>query len=156
MIVVRRGVAADAPEVVRLRAVMLAAMGLDVGPDNAPWRAECAAAYERLLAADTFATFVVDDGDRGLAACATGWIDQRLPGPWSDGRTGHLANVCTDPVHRRRGLARATVRAVMQWFADSGVRRVDLHATQDARGLYEAEGFAAPDWPAMTWQPPGR
>ncbi|MDP9417419.1 MAG: GNAT family N-acetyltransferase, partial [Actinomycetota bacterium] len=114
MIVVRRGTVDDAAEVVRLRALMLAAMGLDVGPATAPWRHDCAEAYRQQLADDGFGAFVIDGAAGKLAASALGWVDRRLPGPGSDGRVGHLANVCTDPAYRRRGLARAAVRAALE------------------------------------------
>lgn len=95
--------------------------------------------------------FVVDadaggdgaDGAGGLAACAVGTIEQRLPAPaHPSGRFGFVFNVCTDPGHRGRGYARATTEALLDWFAERGVTRVDLHATPEAERIYRDFGFA--------------
>jgi ribosomal protein S18 acetylase RimI-like enzyme len=78
-----------------------------------------------------------------LAACAVGTIEQRLPSPGSpQGLFGFVFNVCTDPAYRGRGYARATTRALLDWFAEHGVSRVDLHATPEAEALYRSFGFA--------------
>nr|WP_037909228.1 GNAT family N-acetyltransferase [Actinacidiphila yeochonensis] len=133
----------DAAEVVRLRRLMFEAMS---GRDAAgPWEAEA----ERVLAArlaapgsEAMGVFVVDAEGGGLAACAVGTVEERLPSPGApSGRFGFVFNVCTDPAHRRRGYARAAVEALLAWFTAEGVHRVDLHATVDAAGLYRSLGF---------------
>lgn len=58
------------------------------------------------------------------------------------GRFAFVFNVCTDPRYRGRGLARTTTEALLAWFAERGVTRVDLHATDDAEPLYRSLGFA--------------
>jgi GNAT superfamily N-acetyltransferase len=141
---------ADAAELTRLRGHMLAAMGIDV--DARPvWREECRRRFAELVTEPSFKAYVVDAPGGGLAACGGGWIDRRLPSPSSAGLVGHIANMCTDPAHRRQGHARAVLAALMRWFADEGVGRVELHATDEGRGLYEQVGFTAPDWPALRW-----
>ncbi len=78
-----------------------------------------------------------------MAACAVGRLEQRLPAPGHPtGRFGFVFNVCTDTRYRGRGYARATTEALLEWFAAQGVTRVDLHATEEAEGLYRALGFA--------------
>ncbi|MFF7212626.1 GNAT family N-acetyltransferase [Streptomyces sp. NPDC008238] len=78
-----------------------------------------------------------------LAACAVGRIEERLPAPAHPaGRFGFVFNVCTDPRYRGRGYARATTEALLGWFAEQGVTRVDLHATAEAEPLYRSLGFA--------------
>ncbi len=47
----------------------------------------------------------------------------------------------TDARYRGRGFARATTEALLDWFAERGVTRVDLHATPDAEHLYRDLGF---------------
>ena len=86
--------------------------------------------------------FVVDAEGGALAACAVGTVEERLPSPSSPaGRFGFVFNVCTDPAHRGRGHARAVTRALLDWFAEHGVTRVDLHATPEAEHLYRDLGF---------------
>ncbi|MQY10611.1 hypothetical protein SRB5_07220 [Streptomyces sp. RB5] len=142
MIGIRPAGAADAAELVRLRRLMFAAMS---GRDRpGPWEDGArAVAAEQLAAPDpALAAFVVDGDGPHLAACAVGRIEQRLPAPGHPtGRFGFVFSVCTDPRYRRRGYARATTAALLDWFAGQGVTRVDLHATKEAEGLYRALGF---------------
>lgn len=145
--VVRPARPEDAAELVRLRRLMFMAMS---GRDEpGAWEA---AAEERVReqlaggAARALGAFVVD-GDAGggphLAACAVGRVEERLPAPaHPEGRFGFVFNVCTDPRYRGLGHARATTGALLAWFAERGVTRVDLHATPEAEPLYRSLGFA--------------
>ncbi|GHJ49458.1 hypothetical protein Cs7R123_68000 [Catellatospora sp. TT07R-123] len=136
--------AADAAELVRLRTVMLGAMAGEPVPDG-PWQEQVAAHARRLLADPDgdFAAYVADRPDGpGLAACAVGAIDVRLGGPWDpSGRSGYVFNVVTDEAYRRRGLSRACLAALLEWFAAHGVASVDLRATDDGAPLYRELGF---------------
>ncbi|WUD76790.1 GNAT family N-acetyltransferase [Streptomyces sp. NBC_00510] len=139
----------DAAELVRLRRLMFLAMS---GRDEpGPWEA---AAEERAReqlgggGARWLGAFVVDgdpavaDGPH-LAACAVGRVEERLPAPGHPaGRFGFVFNVCTDTRYRGLGYARATTQALLAWFAEQGVTRVDLHATPEAEPLYRSLGFA--------------
>jgi ribosomal protein S18 acetylase RimI-like enzyme len=137
----RRAVPDDAGELVRLRAVMFEAMGVDV--QATAWRDACERDLgTRLAAGGDVAGFVVEKPTGGLASCALGIIRMSLPGPsWPDGRVGYLLNVATDPANRRRGHARAVVEALVQWFDEEGISRVDLFATPEGDGLYRELGF---------------
>lgn len=42
---------------------------------------------------------------------------------------------------RRRGVAEALMRAVLEALAGRGIRRVVLHASDEGRRLYERLGF---------------
>ncbi|MET7641491.1 GNAT family N-acetyltransferase [Streptomyces sp. NPDC005438] len=135
----------DAAELVRLRRLMFAAM---TGRDEpGPWEADAERlARERLASGDQgFGAFVVDGTDPGprrLAACAVGTVEERLPAPGHpSGRFGFVFNVCTDPGYRGLGLARSTTVALLEWFRERGVSRVDLHATPEAEALYRKLGF---------------
>ncbi|MEU6347439.1 GNAT family N-acetyltransferase [Streptomyces sp. NPDC046977] len=137
----------DAAELVRLRRLMFQAM---TGRDEAgAWEAAAERQAREQLAGGAgreLGAFVVD-GDPGagphLAACAVGRLEQRLAAPsHPDGRFGFVFNVCTDPRYRGLGHARATTGALLAWFAERGVTRVDLHATPEAEALYRSLGFA--------------
>ncbi len=158
---VRRATVADVAELVRLRALMLAAMGQDVGADDAPWRASAAAWFgERLAdpASRDFAVFVVDDPELGVVCCAAGSCDSRAPGPSTlTGRRGHVFNMSTEPRRRRRGYARACLVELLAWFdTEAGVRVIDLNATGDGIDLYMSLGFAPPRWPSLRRRLTGR
>ncbi|SFF44591.1 Ribosomal protein S18 acetylase RimI [Actinacidiphila alni] len=151
-VVVRRATVADAEALVRLRALMLEAMGTRVGGQDAPWRARARTWFaERLAATDEFAAFVVDDPELGVVSNAVGTCDRHAPGPNNlSGLHGHVSNVCTDPRRLRRGYARACLEAVLDWFAEETQARViNLNATPDGADLYTDLGFAAPRHPAL-------
>jgi ribosomal protein S18 acetylase RimI-like enzyme len=148
----RRATAADAPALVRLRAVMIAEMGGDPGGPDAPWRAAAQTWFaQRAQDGAAFAAFVVDDPALGLVSVAVGVCDRHAPGPTEPaGVRGRIFNVVTDPRRRRRGHARACMRALREWFEhETGARVVDLVATDDAVGLYRSLGFATPPDPLL-------
>jgi GNAT superfamily N-acetyltransferase len=162
---VRHATADDVAEVTRLRGLMLDHIGADVTVDDDPetgWRRRCEQRLRELLVRDDFAAFVVDAGGDvvasgagpALAACGVGLVERRLPGPFGDGRIGYLGNMSTDPRYRRRGYARAIVTALMGWFEDRGVTRVDLHASDMGTDLYAEFGFRRPDHPELRWRAP--
>ncbi|MFD8085703.1 GNAT family N-acetyltransferase [Kitasatospora sp. NPDC059722] len=149
MIDVRPAVPADAPELVRLRNLMFEAMpGMAAQAGPGPWQATAERVLrERLAVPDgalTMPSFVVDDPARPgrLAACAVGTLEERLPAPGNpEGRFGFVFNICTDPGHRLRGYARACTEALLQWFDDHRVGRIDLHASSGGEALYRSLGF---------------
>ncbi|MEY9878350.1 ribosomal protein S18 acetylase RimI-like enzyme [Streptacidiphilus sp. MAP12-33] len=151
MITVRAAVPADAPELVRLREVMLASMqsGTIATGSSTDWKAPTEAILRASLAGDdatrpVFGVFVVDDEERPgrLAACAVGTLEQRLPAPGHpDGLFGFVFNICTDPDRRRRGYAKACTQALLAWFDGKGATRLDLHASPFGQDLYRGLGF---------------
>ncbi|WP_189082990.1 GNAT family N-acetyltransferase [Mangrovihabitans endophyticus] len=150
MISVRRAGSADADQLMSLRAVMLADLGRTTSGDR-DWRRAGIALARELLGRGDVAAYVVDrpDGD-GLAACVTGQIDQRLPGPRDPaGLRGYVYNVATLPAYRRRGYSRACMSALLAWFAARDVGVVDLRASAAGEPLYASLGFRRTADPAM-------
>ncbi|ETK34293.1 GNAT family N-acetyltransferase [Microbispora sp. ATCC PTA-5024] len=148
----RRAVVADAPALVRLRAVMLADMGVAIGGEDAPWRRAAEEWFATRLAGGVdLAAFVVDDPALGVVSSAVGTCDRHAPSPANpSGLHGHVFNVCTDPRRRRLGHARLCMEALLGWFRDeTEVRVVNLNATRHGTGLYRALGFDAPRHPAL-------
>ena len=149
---VRRAEAADAADLVRLRAQMLADMGRSGGGDDDPWRASAQEWFaDRLGRRGEFAAFVVDDPDDGVVACSAGICDFHAPGPGNlTGVRGHVFNMSTFPAHRRRGYARACLDALLGWFRDETEARViNLNATPDGIALYRSVGFTEPRFAAL-------
>ena len=148
-IAVRPATTGDTAEVIRLAALMYEAMGLDA--TGLAWRQAAVTALASRLGDDT-CVFVADDPDRAgrLAATGAGVISTRLPGPANPAaRVGYIQWVSTDPLWRRRGLARAVTSALLAWFAERGVRFVELHATPQAAGLYRSLGFGPGSNPGL-------
>ncbi|MET7420797.1 GNAT family N-acetyltransferase [Dactylosporangium sp. NPDC005555] len=149
----RRATATDAEELVRLRIVMFEAVD-GVAPEPGEWSAAAVRSLrERLPGPDArTAAFVVDrPGEAGrLAACAVGVIDVRLGSPANPaGLFGYVFNVSTDDAYRRRGYSRACMTALLGWFRDSGVVRVQLHASDEGYELYRRLGFSDVQSPSM-------
>lgn len=152
MIEVRRAGPGDAAELMRLRGVMLA--GMQGGPEvTGDWQRTGAEMLRVQLAGEqpSLAAFVADKGDGpGLASCVLGQVDQRLPGPNNPtGLRGYVHNVATDPAYRRRGLSRACMIALLEWFAGSGAEVIDLRASPEGEPLYASLGFVRTATPAM-------
>ncbi|WP_193514680.1 GNAT family N-acetyltransferase [Streptomyces griseoloalbus] len=141
---VRRATPEDAQEVLRLRQVMIDSMA---GADpSVAWHAESLPLLRAKLAEPrgSFAAFVVDHPQRpgALAALVAGTIDYRI-GKAGDphGTVGYVFSVATDPDARRRGYARASMEALVEWFRERGARRVHLTASAQAEPLYVSMGF---------------
>ncbi|MFD0555750.1 ribosomal protein S18 acetylase RimI-like enzyme [Stackebrandtia endophytica] len=150
MTAVRRADERDHEEIVRLRSLMYDSMNQSDAPAS-DWR-EAASRLLRveLASPEPHLVVYVIDGTDGLAACATGFREQRLPSPTNpSGLMGHISNVYTDHGYRRRGHARACTVALLEWFADQGVTRVNLRASAEAEPLYRSLGFERTGDPAM-------
>lgn len=151
---VRTATPEDIPELVRLREILADRMAQDGSyPIDEHWQEAYADSLkERLGSADT-AVYVVDAPTGGLAACGIGLIFGRFPGPTlPDGRCGYIQGMTTDPAHRRQGHGRAIMSALLDWYRDGEVRRVDLHATSEAEPLYRELGFVDDGYPSLTWR----
>ncbi|WP_405781088.1 GNAT family N-acetyltransferase [Streptomyces sp. NBC_00859] len=147
----RRATPDDAVELVRLRKVMQDSMAGRPHSDTG-WQPAAVETLRRKLkdpGADLTA-FVVDRPDGGLAACVVGTVEYRLGGPGNPhGTSGYVFSVATDPDMRRRGYSRACMEALLGWFRERGVTRVDLRASAGAEPLYASLGFARTPDPAM-------
>ncbi|WP_395571570.1 GNAT family N-acetyltransferase [Streptomyces sp. BK79] len=152
MSLVRRAVAEDAEEVLRLRQVMIDS----VRPASpTAWQAAALPALRTRLADPDgeFAAFVVDHPDRpgALAALVVGTLEYRIGGPGKppDGLIGYVFSVATDPDARRRGYARACMDELLVWFRERGASHVMLTASPDAEPLYASMGFTRDTTPSM-------
>jgi GNAT superfamily N-acetyltransferase len=143
---------ADAQALTRLRGLMHEAMGDELSDE---WRARCEEAFRRRLATEQFVAFLVEDAAEPVA-CGVGWLEEHLPSPYQlDARRGHVSSMSTHPEHRSKGYGRQVLRALMEWFAERDVPRVDLRATEAGLPLYVSEGFALLGGATMAWTRPG-
>lgn len=156
----RRAVPGDEEEIQRLRHKMaFDVFGAEPPPLDEP---NHVAAVKKLRAwleaGDEAGTvcFVIDalDGN-GLAASAIGAIDDRLPSARNAaGRSGYIYGVCTEERFRRRGYSRLVLQALLDWYGDQGIPRIELHASEFGEALYRELGFDDPKGSALTrWAP---
>jgi GNAT superfamily N-acetyltransferase len=151
----RAAAPADAEELVRLRAIMLDSLNPGHGDDS--WQSASVAILRGALAEldGNMTAFVVDTPNNPgvLAACAVGTIEHRLGSPGNDsGLSGHVFSVATDPAMRRRGCSRACMEALLGWYRERGVPKIDLHASDQGAPLYASLGFVPTRAPAMRLQ----
>jgi GNAT superfamily N-acetyltransferase len=69
------------------------------------------------------------------------------------GRQGVVLNVYTERAWRRRGLAAPLMQHVLNWATANGVTSLVLHASHDARSLYEKLGFVPTNEMRFAGQP---
>jgi GNAT superfamily N-acetyltransferase len=144
---IRGGTVADISLLVHHRVAMFTEMGLT---------------FDHEATADAFGTWLgqhLPSGTyRGWVAEANGEVVAGAgitqltwpPGPHEfSGRLPIVYNVYTEPMHRRRGLARALMETVHAWCRDAGYSAVGLAASTYGRGLYEALGYRESPSPYM-------
>jgi GNAT superfamily N-acetyltransferase len=150
----RRAELADAQELVRLRGLMLQALGQVSGLPDADWRAAACAWFAERLAhrRDRFVAYVIggQPGER-LLACGLAWLDERVPSPTCpNGLRGHVTGMYTEPHARGRGHGRAILAELLGWLQQHGMAVVELHASAEGAPLYRSAGFQQTDYPAMS------
>lgn len=147
MTIARPATPADADELMRLRKLMIESLDGEIA--DGPWLATGTEILRRRLGTDDLAAFVVDRPG-GLAACAVGAVDLRLPTPGNPtALKGYVYSVSTDPAHRRKGYSRACLTALLGWYRARGVTSIDLRASKEGLALYESLGFVRTGDPAM-------
>lgn len=68
-----------------------------------------------------------------------------------NGLVAYVFNVFTFPEFRGRGIAKEIMLRLMDEARALGIRRVDLHATDMGRSLYEKLGFQSPKDVYLEW-----
>jgi GNAT superfamily N-acetyltransferase len=147
---VRRAGVDEAAIVATHRALMFRDMGQLPDADvrlsetaMTPWLAE------RMARGEYIGRFVEHDG-RVVAGGGVLVRDQWSMPPHllAPGRNAHVGNVYTESAHRRRGVARLIMQAILDWCTANAIDLVTLSASPDGRSLYEQLGFT-PDTRAM-------
>jgi len=96
--------------------------------------------------------YLVEGADGTPLASGIVWLQPRNPSA-RDGATvtPYIFSVFTEPSVRRRGLATAIVRTLLDSAKAAGHSRVELHATEAGRPIYERLGFRPTRH--MRWEP---
>ncbi|CAM5504939.1 GNAT family N-acetyltransferase [Streptomyces canarius] len=122
---VRAATPADAEAITRMRSEYVLSEPLDE-----EWLVICRDQLaHRLRPGGDARACVVDAPGGGLAACALALIHPVLSAPkYPAGLAARIHVVATEPAHRRRGLARAAVSALLETLEREGVTLYELHA----------------------------
>jgi GNAT superfamily N-acetyltransferase len=139
---VRAATLDDAPVLARQRRAMFDAIERLPGSDGDAMEAAILVYLQRAMPAGTFHSWVVEY--QGCVV-AGGGIQLRTlmprPGHVKQEPEGLIVSMWTEPEHRRRGLGRLVVEAILAWCQANGITRLTLHASNDGRPLYELYGF---------------
>ena len=131
---------ADVPELIDLRLSYLTDDIGDLTEEQRQTLPRDLEPYLRFHMGRDLMVFVAREG--GIACCAWLLLVDKPPSPrFPRGRTGVLFNVYTRPEHRRKGLARAVMRKLLDDARARELDVVELHATEDGYPLYRSLGF---------------
>ena len=140
--VLRAATLADAPILARQRRLMFDEISRLPDTEGDQLEAAIHEYIERALPAGTFHAWVVEHHGEIVAG---GGLQLRTlmprPGYVHGEPEGLIVSMWTEPAHRRRGLGRRVVEAILAWGAAHGVTRFTLHASHDGRPLYTLYGF---------------
>jgi GNAT superfamily N-acetyltransferase len=148
---IRRAVAEDTDELVRLRGILLRSGTAHFAPRNAEEDAAWQASYRTWLRdhrEDDSVLIAVHPADRAghLWACAIAVIDTRAPGPGSlDGRAGWAHGLVVDPDQRGRGVGVAVINYALDWLRAKKIGRLWFQASPANQGRYLKLGFTPAD-----------
>lgn len=138
---VRVAKAKDAPTIVAQRRAMFEDIGVGAKYPLQPMSARFGPWVRKRLASGRYRGWFAVDADGEIAGGAGLWVMEWPPVPVDTTcRRGYILNVYTYPAHRRRGVARMLIKAILDYCAKRFIT-VTLHASDDGRALYESFGF---------------
>ena len=147
---VRQAHAIDIPVLARHRAAMFRDMGQLVSHQEQALERATASYLQEALPRGDYVAWVAEQHatpPRSIVGGAGVQLRPILPRPRIGaeelelGPEAIVLNVYVEPEWRRRGVADALMRAVLDALGERGIRRVVLHASADGRWLYERLGF---------------
>ncbi len=140
-VLIRQATPEDIPELLRHRRGMYEDMGYNNAESLSAMVSTCQPYLAAALANGTLHGWLACVGERVVGGGIV------LISPWpSHPYDGHclratILNMYTDPTFRRQGIARRLMHTMIDWCRQQGFVRVDLHASDKGRPLYESLGF---------------
>jgi GNAT superfamily N-acetyltransferase len=133
----------DVPEILRQRRSMYEDMDYRDEAALAAMVSVSAGYLAKAMAEGSFRAWLAIEQDRVVAGGAI-IVSPWLAHPYDlECRRATILNLYTYPEHRRRGIARRLMEAMIDWCRGEGLAAVTLHASADGRHLYESMGFQA-------------
>lgn len=147
---IRRAAPSDAPAIAAHRRGMFRDMGTTEYLETPGIDEAFIAWVTPKMQQGEFFSWLAVDSQGTIVGGASLWIRESTPQAGTlDTRRGYILNVYVEPEHRRRGLARRLMLAVLDGCRDNGLHSVGLHASEYGRTLYEALGFETYPQPEM-------
>jgi GNAT superfamily N-acetyltransferase len=140
-VLIRQATPDDIPELLRHRRGMYEDMGYNDAETLSAMVSTCKPYLAAALANSTFHGWLACAGEKVVAGGVV--LVSPWPGHPYDGqcRPATILNMYTDPPFRRQGIARRLMQTMIDWCRQEGFVRVDLHASDKGRPLYETLGF---------------
>ena len=138
---IRVATTTDIPEILRQRRAMYEDMEYRDTDALAAMVSLSAGYLAKALSGGSFRAWLASSGDRVVAGGAV------IISPWPahpydlECRRATILNVYAYLDYRRRGIARRLMQTMIEWCRREGFARVNLHASEDGRHLYESLGF---------------
>lgn len=140
---VRRATVGDASTIAEHRASMFLDMGRISKEEHSVLKSASRAYLLKAISEQEYLAWLAES-DEQVVVAGGGMILRQLmprPGHLEGGQEAQILNVYTDPAHRRLGLARIVMSAMMDYCKEQGISRITLHASEFGRPLYEKLGF---------------
>jgi ribosomal protein S18 acetylase RimI-like enzyme len=139
----------DIPVLAHHRAAMFRDMGQLASHQEGTLETATVSYLREALPRGEYLAWVAEDDGTPPAVIGGAGVQLRTilprPRPGSDdlelGPEAIVLNVYVEPAWRRRGVAEALMRALLNALAARGIRRIVLHASAEGRRLYERLGF---------------
>ena len=151
--VIRRATVGDASVVARHRARMFQDMGEIPAAMFDDFVAASRAWTERALASGEYiGWFAIPKNEPDVIVAGAGVQLRQVPphplrpakeGAFANGRHAIILNVFTEPEWRRRGVAVLLMNEIVRWAQEEKLDQLVLHASPQARSLYDKMGFIA-------------
>lgn len=148
---IRRALVEDAPVIAWHRARMFQDMGMVAPATFDSLVNEARLWTERALASGEYLGWLGTPKDRPEVIAGGAGVQMRQVAPhpfrpprddaFAKGKHAIVLNVFTEPEWRRRGLAQLLMHEILRWSRDEQLDRLVLHASDEARPLYERLGF---------------
>lgn len=145
---IRLATVADAAVIARHRVAMFRDMSCGELPDERDAEPLAVASLEYLMEAipsGLYRGWLAEDPGGAIAGGGGIIVQRGVPRPENlhGDEEAYLLNVYVEPAHRRRGIARLVMDAMLAWCREHTLARVVLHTSNDGRTLYERLGFVA-------------
>jgi ribosomal protein S18 acetylase RimI-like enzyme len=139
---IRRATLDDIPSLIALRQLLFESIVDD--QDNIEAMSRHSVQYfQRAIAHEDLAAWIALDGAGAVVASAVLSFYFLPPKPHNiEGKFGYLSSMYVVAQHRRKGIARRLLQAVMDYAQEQGVHCVQLHASKVGKPLYASVGFA--------------
>ena len=148
---IRQATAADIPVLAHHRAAMFRDMGTLMPYQMEPLQRATGAYLAEAMRLGEYLAWLAEHAESPSGILGGAGVQLRpilpRPRPGSDdlelGPEAIVLNVYVDPVWRRRGIANALMRTLLDALSERAIRRIVLHASDEGRHLYERLGFIA-------------